>query len=452
MTTVRLAVLAASVLLPLPLQAQANWKNVSPTTSPSPRELQTMAFDIVQQGVILFGGWGSGNLGDTWLWDGAKWTQASLTTNPPARHMSAMTSYRIGALMFGGYGSASLADTWEWSLGKWILKQPTTSPPARAGHAMAYDTSRQRAVLFGGTGSTVLGDTWEWNGTNWTKLSPKTSPGARTSHTMAYDIARKVTVLFGGKDSLGTLLGDTWEFDGTDWTKRSPKTSPSARWFLAMTYDALRARTVLFGGDASAVQGDTWEWDGTDWLLRKPATSPAARRWHVATYDERRAQVVLFGGNAGTQQNDTWVYGTPNPARYTTLGTGCAGNAGVPALAALPGDLPWIGSTFRVRLTNLPASGPALMVLGISKTVWGTNKLPMDLKSMRMPGCTLYVSLDLMIPIANTGGSAVWTVGLPNAAALIGIPFYNQGIVDAPGKNGLSVVVSNAAEGRVGAR
>ena len=107
-----------------------------------------MAFDIVQQGVVLFGGWGSsGNMGDTWLWNGANWTKPNLTTIPPARHMAAMTSFRIGVLLFGGDGGGS--DTWEWSVGKWNLRKPTTNPGARSGHSMAYDVSRQRAVLFG---------------------------------------------------------------------------------------------------------------------------------------------------------------------------------------------------------------------------------------------------------------------------------------------------------------
>ena len=38
----------------------------------------------------------------------------------------------------------------------WFQIKPTTSPSARTGHAMAYDSVRQRTVLFGGVGVSGL--------------------------------------------------------------------------------------------------------------------------------------------------------------------------------------------------------------------------------------------------------------------------------------------------------
>ena len=79
---VRFAVFAS---LAVPALAQADWTRHMPTTSPPARELQGMAFDVVQQSVMLFGGYGAaGNLDDTWLWDGNDWTRPNLTTSPPA--------------------------------------------------------------------------------------------------------------------------------------------------------------------------------------------------------------------------------------------------------------------------------------------------------------------------------------------------------------------------------
>jgi hypothetical protein len=40
-----------------------------------------------------------------------------------------------------------------------------TSIPALSGHAMAYDSARQRVVLFGFGSNSLLADTWEWDGT-----------------------------------------------------------------------------------------------------------------------------------------------------------------------------------------------------------------------------------------------------------------------------------------------
>jgi hypothetical protein len=44
----------------------------------------------------------------------------------------------------------------------------SSGPRPRAGHSMAYDTTRNRTVLFGGTvGDALVNDTWEWDGQSW---------------------------------------------------------------------------------------------------------------------------------------------------------------------------------------------------------------------------------------------------------------------------------------------
>ncbi len=87
--------------------------------------------------------------------------------------------------------------------------QPTSGGPSvRAGHAMAYDSSRGVTVLFGGN-SGLSAKTWEWNGSVWTKLAIS-GPTSRSYHAMAYDSARKQTVLFGGERISPVLFyGDT---------------------------------------------------------------------------------------------------------------------------------------------------------------------------------------------------------------------------------------------------
>ncbi len=63
--------------------------------------------------------------------------------------------------------------------------KPTTSPRGLWGHAMAYDSARQRVVLFGGYSQGHRADTWEWDGKNWTQIKPTTSPGGLWGHAMA---------------------------------------------------------------------------------------------------------------------------------------------------------------------------------------------------------------------------------------------------------------------------
>jgi hypothetical protein len=64
-------------------------------------------------------------------------------------------------LVFGGYGSAYLGDTWSWDGKRWKQIQDI-GPGLRALMAMAYDSTRSRSVLFGGNNQLGnFGDTWE---------------------------------------------------------------------------------------------------------------------------------------------------------------------------------------------------------------------------------------------------------------------------------------------------
>src|SRR5258708_13941138 len=111
-----------------------------------------MAFDAAANTVVMFGGsttlFGAccGDLNDTWIWNGATWTQVFPQQSPPARRFD--------------------------------------------GDGMAYEPATRKVVLFGGNtegNTTYLGDTWTWDGVaqTWTQMSPATSPSARAGHGMA---------------------------------------------------------------------------------------------------------------------------------------------------------------------------------------------------------------------------------------------------------------------------
>jgi hypothetical protein len=50
-----------------------------PTTALAPHDRagHALAYDAAHGTVVLFGGFGSGYLGDTWVWNGTKWQLAS---------------------------------------------------------------------------------------------------------------------------------------------------------------------------------------------------------------------------------------------------------------------------------------------------------------------------------------------------------------------------------------
>ncbi|MEK6799869.1 MAG: kelch repeat-containing protein [Planctomycetota bacterium] len=295
------------------------------STGPSPRQLHYMAYDSIRNRTVLFGGNdGPQNLADTWEWDGSGWTQRG-TTGPSPRSLGSMAydSGRGVTVLFGGYTGLPnvFGDTWEWDGNTWRSRQladPTgiTAPTPRRGNAMAYDSARGATVLFGGSDiqggvETLRDDTWEWDGAMWNRRFPPTSPSARGGHAMAYDSARDRIVLFGGYGGIpGVRLEDTWEWDGAarTWSQRGV-TGPSQRNEHIMAYDSGRSVTVLVGGHGETITyGDTWEWNGNSWAFRSNAGLSPHSGAGMA-YVSARNTTVLFGGFDGSYFGETWEYG-----------------------------------------------------------------------------------------------------------------------------------------------
>jgi CARDB len=131
-----------------------------------------MAFDPILGRTVLFGGRGTGRLGDTWEWDGSNWTQESPSSAPFPRFFQSMAfDAQLGkTILFGGdyirpYALGPSNDTWEFDGSQWIQDWTSSAPSPRAGQALVFDLSRSRVVLFGGTDETFsdpfFNDTWE---------------------------------------------------------------------------------------------------------------------------------------------------------------------------------------------------------------------------------------------------------------------------------------------------
>ena len=132
--------------------------------------------------------------------------------------------------------------------------------------------------------------------------------------------------------------------------------------------------------------------------------------------------------------------------RYQVMGM----RAGTPVLSAVAGQRPWIGETFALGLANVPAGQPAALVLGASRTTWGPVSLPLALAFVGMPGCSLLVSLDVVVPFATATGMGTLPLAVPNQVSLLGASFYCQGKAVDPPANPLGVIASNALGATVG--
>jgi hypothetical protein len=271
--------------------------------APGPRNKPGFAYDVARRSFLLFGGFGDrgqGVRGDTWRWDGTRWTEAA-QTGPSARGAMGMAydARRRKVVLFGGVNlAAQLGDTWEWDGTTWTPVS-TSGPSPRGGLQLVYDSHHQRIVGFGGfdqQNEKVLGETWAWDGNTWRLLS-SSGPSPRTSHGLAYDSRRNRVVLFGGNQAppaANGVVGDTWEWDGAHWT-RVAGMGPSKRDHHAMSYDSRRGKVVAFGGWNGGFLGDTWEWDGVAWT-EAATTGPSARGGVPSLgFDSVRQTIVLFG-------------------------------------------------------------------------------------------------------------------------------------------------------------
>lgn len=454
-----------------PVAAQGSWALVANTAPPGASP--TMSFDAARNQTVLTVFGGSLTI-QAWERSGGSWSLRGSTatqTNVRQHMTSAFDGARNMTVVFGGgSGEGGNDETSQWDGSVWQPGGSPTAPPHRTRHAMAFDGARGVSVLFGGqhwvTGTPIVRqDTWTFDGTQWTQRFPATFPAVRCGHAMAYDSARARVVLFGGT-SVGwtpspppsAFHGDTWEWDGSNWFERvSSSPVPSPRHEHAMAYDPVAQVTYLFGGygpDGSPL-GDLWSWNGTRWTQLLTASSPARRGDCALAFDTARGKLVLYGGlnadwatyvqnHSGTAfLRDTWEYTPGTVGSFTSFGAGCAGSRGTPAVRAHLGARPTAGQTFRTQIDNLPLTGPAFVFLGASSTTYGGLPLPFPLAAIGMPGCTLLVSGDVLLPVQNVLGVGLLSVDVPSSAA--GATLYQQALVFDPGVNALGLTASDGA-------
>jgi hypothetical protein len=320
------------------------WVRFAPTSGPSPRSAPAMAFDVVRNVVMMFGGSGTA---DQWEWDGTRWTQRQPAVRPPGREQPVMVTdpVRRRIVLHGG---ANRGDTWEWDGAAWIAFTPSASPGARAYAAAAYAPASARVVLF--SGRNQIADTWEWDGSNWSQRAA-TGPTARFAHTMASAPNGRV-LMVGGVDLSGYASGDLHEWDGTTWrTLATNVVAPRTLMAAAARPTGLPnpAQAFFVGGAGSngADLADAYRYQ-TTWDQLGAVAPPAGGIGTAATIDSTFAVPGVFVGLSPSfwvRRNGGWsgvsslsvaqrvdasvahdptrnlylVYGGANPAGYPLL-------------------------------------------------------------------------------------------------------------------------------------
>ncbi len=138
------------------------------------------------------------------------------------------------------------------------------------------------------------------------------------------------------------------------------------------------------------------------------------------------------------------------PGDFTALGTGCQTSLGQP-LAVEARQVPAVGAPYRLWLGRAPAGAPVLFLTGFSNTTWNGVPLPFSLGVLGAPTCWLLVSTDIVSStLANPQGEALFTMQIPNNAALRDLHLFHQFAVFDPPANNLGLAFSSAIDVQIG--
>ena len=299
------------------------WSLVAGDVRPPGRMDAAMAFDPFRKSLILFCGsttWPSSAssgyslpaelLDDTWEWNSGtrQWTELSPQSSPQPRDLHGMVtdSGRAKVLLFGGEtyacdssspisgvhsscdGTYSPNDVWEWDGAKstWTNRTPVTlvqTPDGFISPLLSFDEGRQKMFLlpaqpsswtgpgsaFGSNGGTPISSFWEWDpaSAGWSSRDTGDLIYLYQSY-LTYDSLRRRQIFTNwASDTSGV---ETWELDtkGPTLYQRLLSPGPSSRYSAAMAFDSQRGVMVLFGGNLAAapypISNETWEYKVTN--------------------------------------------------------------------------------------------------------------------------------------------------------------------------------------------
>ena len=121
-------------------------------------------------------------------------------------------------------------------------------------------------------------------------------------------------------------------------------------------------------------------------------------------------------------------------AQILPYGDACPGTVGTLAINA--GRGPVFGERLMLTASGMPNGAPVALFVGFSKRDPG-----LDLGVIGMPGCSLYNSADVVLPMRYSGGPPATSLPLPFPC----FSLFVQAVALDPGANALGVVTSGGA-------
>jgi len=441
------------------------WVDRTGPNGPAPRAGHAMCYDLVRGYVLMVGQYpapgGNGTIAETWSWNGTAWTLRgsaphAMTHTPSGPYdfpsvyalaVHAITNEVLLAVDSSTVGTFAPAVVYRWDGAVWTQVASGLTPTTATSLGFACDPTRNQTVLFSGS---MPSEVMVYDGVTWS-VRPVTTPPAYGYGGQTVAMAFDPTI---GRIALATS-GMQWDWNGFGWNQRT-LAAPSPQLAAAFATDARRNRICAWGyafAGGVPLGGPSWLYGNAVATPLAFAMVPSQRFTTAMAYDPERDVHVLFGGGAFlsffpvARFGDTWELDLGPLAGFTPYGAGCAGSRGVPQMAALGGSLPRVGETFSTRASNLPWTGPALMLLGVSDTSYAGTPLPANLAMLNAPGCFLRTSIEDVQPMQNVLGTATWSFVIP---PIPGATFFLQALPFDPVANPLGLTLSNGGRAVVG--
>ncbi len=313
--------------------ADRRWVDLEPLHSPPPVVAGSLAYDLVNDEILLFGG---GHVAETnpkgklvgytgtWVYNtkDRDWRQLLLDIQPsPRMNTRLVCDTRNQVLvLFGGDGQSHyLADTWIYDLKtrKWRQSKAPAGPEARAGHFTVYDPSSGWIIIGGGYNLRDLSDMWAYDVSEdrWRRLIGDVPTGFYITADIAPD-QDLILLVTNTRKPGDTMTCNVLYPVRTTYGYRIDSKSVARTGPLPVTQQAIPKRPPsdrlgIVSNSQSKTQAKTLgSLPENRWvLLDQPSWSAPTRTWGSATFDTERGQILYWGGgHCGYGGNDVESY------------------------------------------------------------------------------------------------------------------------------------------------
>lgn len=311
--------------------ASRRWSDLAPAHSPPPILGGSLAYDPVNNEIVLFGGGHIAERGPdgkvigytgTWVYRNADWHSLALDVQPPARMNTRMvcdTKNQV-LVLFGGDGQSQyLADTWVFDLKTrtWRTSKSPGGPPPRAGHFTVYDPVTGWVIIGGGYNREDLTDMWAYDAAQdrWQRLAGEVPTGFYISADIAPE-KRLILLMTNTRDPDDTMTCNILYPVRTTYGYRIDKRTILAAQPPLQTHPPMSKRLPNEGpngtniGDQHGQATPPCELPLNQWVhLGERSRAAPVRTWGTATFDTDRSRILYWGGgHCGYEGNDVDSY------------------------------------------------------------------------------------------------------------------------------------------------